>query len=279
MDVRNLTLKPHAGLSALLSALLLVLVVGPASAQVSEQETSRGPLGDRYRIEVSGTLWNPSVAGIVSSEQFGIIGDQIDFQADLGYKQTKFGDFRMVLRPSRKSKFRVQYTPIAYTATTDFKRDIVFNGIKFPVSLPVTSTFEWKVLRIGYEYDFVANDRGFVGMLIEGRYTNFKTELTSAIAEEYTVAKVPLPAIGAVGRVYVIPEVAIDFEVSAFKFPEVDPDYRANYFDWDIHGTFNFTDNVGVQVGWRRMTSYIYIEENTGDIQFQGLWFGAAVRY
>jgi hypothetical protein len=279
MDSRNLTPNRRAGVVAGLAAFLLVLVVAPASAQVSEQETSRLPLGDRYRIEVSGTLWNPSVVGIVSSEQFGIIGDQINFTSDLGYKQTRFGDFRMVLRPSRKSKFRVQYTPIAYTATTDFKRDIVFNGIKFPVSIPVTSTFQWKVLRVGYEYDFVANNRGFVGMLIEGRYTNFKTELSSAIAEEYTVAKVPLPAIGAVGRVYVIPEIAVDFEVSAFKFPEVDPKYRANYFDWDIHGTFNFTDNVGVQVGWRRMTSYIYIEDNTGDIKFQGMWFGAAVRY
>jgi len=279
MDVRIPTTHHRATRVAGLAAFLLVLVAIPGWAQVSEQETSRGPLGDRYRIEVSGTLWNPTVAGVVSSEQFGIAGDSIDFQSDLGYRQTKFGDFRMVLRPSRKSKFRLQYTPIAYTASTDFTRDIVFNGIKFPVSLPVKSTFEWKVLRIGYEYDFVANDRGFVGMLIEGRYTNFKTELESAIASEYTVAKVPLPAIGAVGRVYVIPEVAIDFEVSAFKFPEVDPDYRANYFDWDIHGTFNFTDYVGVQVGWRRMTSYIFIENDTGDIKFQGIWFGAAVRY
>lgn len=279
MDSRNLTTTRFVGRLAIVSAFLLVLIAAPSWAQVSEQETSRGPLGDRYRVEVSGTLWNPTVAGLVSSEQFGIIGDTIDFQSDLGYKQTKFGDFRMVLRPSRKSKFRIQYTPIAYTASADFQRDIVFNGIKFPVSLPVRSTFEWKVLRIGYEYDFVANDRGFVGMLIEGRYTKFKTELTSAIAEEYTVAKVPLPAIGAVGRVYIIPEIAVNFEVSAFKFPEVDPDYRANYFDWDIHGTFNFNDYVGVQVGWRRMTSYIFIENDTGDIKFQGMWFGAAVRY
>ena len=279
MEACDPTINHRASRAAVLAAFILVLVGAPAWAQVSERETSRRPLGDQYRVEVSGTMWNPSVFGVVSSEQFGIIGDQIDFQSDLGYKQTRFGDFRLVLRPSRKSKFRVQYTPIAYTATTDFKREIVFNGIKFPVSIPVTSTFEWKVLRIGYEYDFVVTDRGFIGMLLEGRYTKFKTELTSAIAEEYTVAKVPLPAIGAVGRVYVIPEVAIDFEMSAFKFPEVDSDYRANYFDWDIHGTFNFTDNVGVQVGWRRMTSYIFIEQDTGDIKFQGLWFGAAVRY
>lgn len=279
MRMWNLIPNRPAGRVAGLASLLLALVVAPAWAQVSEQESSRLPLGDRYRVEVSGTLWNPSVAGLVSSEQFGIIGDQIDFTSDLGYKPTKFGDFRAVLRPSRKAKFRFQYTPISYQATTDFKRDIVFNGIRFPVSLPVTSTFEWKVLRVGFEYDFIANNRGFIGMLIEGRYTSFKTELTTAIAEEFTSAKVPMPAIGAVGRIYVIPEIAVDFEVSAFKLPDIDPDYQANYFDWDIHGTFNFNDYVGVQVGWRRMTTYIYIQEDTGDLKFQGLWFGAAVRY
>jgi len=277
MNVRLATFFHRAGLSAGTAA--FVLMAAPAWGQVREQEPSRLPLGEQYRIELSGTLWNPAMSGLISSEQFGIIGSEIDFEKDLGYAQTRFADFRLVLRPSRKSKFRVQYTPISYQASTNFTRDIVFNGIRFPVSIPVDSTFEWKVLRLGYEYDFVYTDRGFVGLLLEGRYTNFTTQLTSALAEEFTSVKVPLPAIGAVGRVYVIPEVAINFEVTAFKFPDVDPKYKANYFDWDISGTVNFTNNVGARVGWRRMTTYIFVEEDTGDLKFQGIWFGAVVRY
>jgi hypothetical protein len=277
MHVNIATAGRRVGLGLIGAALMLAAT--PAGAQVSERESSGRPLGADYRIEVSGTLWNPALSGVISSEQFGIIGDQIDFTSDLGYQQTRFGDMRLVLRPSRKSKFRIQYTPIAYQASTDFKRDIVFNGIKFPVAIPVESTFEWKVLRIGYEYDFVSNDRGFVGVLLEGRYTQFRSEISSIIAEEFSVVKVPLPAIGAVGRVYVIPEVAVDVEVSAFKFPDVDPKYQASYFDWDIRGTFNFTNYVGAQVGWRRMTSFINIEQDTGDLKFQGIYFGAAVRY
>lgn len=277
MNVRLATLFRRTGLWTGTAAFLLMAV--PAWGQVREQEPSRLPLGEQYRIELSGTLWNPAMSGIISSEQFGIIGSEIDFEKDLGYAQTRFADFRLVLRPSRKSKFRVQYTPISYQASTNFTRDIVFNGIKFPVSIPVDSSFEWKVLRLGYEYDFIYTDRGFVGFLLEGRYTNFTTQLTSALAEEFTSVKVPLPAIGAVGRVYVIPEVAINFEVSAFKFPDVDPKYKANYFDWDISGTVNFTNNIGARVGWRRMTTYIFVEEDTGDLKFQGIWFGAVVRY
>jgi hypothetical protein len=82
-----------------------------------------------------------------------------------------------------------------------------------------------------------------------------------------------------VGRVYVLPEVALNFELTGFKLPEIDPDYDANYFDWDIHGTVNLTNNVGLQVGWRRMSTFLAIEKDAGDLKFQGMWFGAALRY
>jgi hypothetical protein len=41
----------------------------------------------------------------------------------------------------------------------------------------------------------------------------------------------------------------------------------------------NLTNNVGVEIGWRRMNTFLHIEEDEGDFKFQGLWFGGAVRY
>src|SRR5262245_22696329 len=89
----------------------------------------------------------------------------------------------------------------------------------------------------------------------------------------------PLPAIGGFGRFYVIPEVAINFELTGFKVPDVDARYSGNYFDWNIHGTFNVNDYVGMQVGWRRMTTFLNIDNDLGDTKFQGIWFGGVVRY
>jgi hypothetical protein len=265
--------------TAALATLVAAAVAAPRTAGAQTEETRLRPLGEDYHVELSGTLWNPTVFGVISSEQFGIIGSQIDFENDLGFQQTRFKDLRIVLRPSEKHRFRMQYTPVTYSASTTFTRNIVFNGIEFPVSLPIESAFEWKVFRMGYEYDFLYEDWGFVGVLLEGRYTQFSAELDSAIATEYTRLTVPLPAFGAVGRFYVVPEVAINFELTGFKFPDVDPEYQANYFDWDIHGTVNFTNNIGFQAGWRRMSTFINIESDTGDMKFQGMWFGAAVRY
>lgn len=278
MRVSTPLLRRCASIAAGVAA-LACLFPATARAQYSAPDFRNGPVGEKYHVELSGTLWTPSLFGVISSEQFGIIGDEIDFENDLGYKRTRFKDMRIVLRPSTKHRFRIQYTPMVYEAETTLNRDVVFNGQLYPVNLPIQSTFSWKVWRVGYEYDFVYTERGFVGVLLEARFTEMTAELRSLISDESTIARGPLPAIGGVGRVYVVPEVAINFELTGFKLPDIDRDYKANYFDWDIHGTFNVNNHVGVQVGWRRMTTFINIENDIGDTKFQGLWFGAAVRY
>jgi hypothetical protein len=280
---RPASFRRHAAAGVLLAA--TVLVPAAAHAQYSAPDLDSRAMGEDYHIEVSGNFWNPTLFGEISSEQFGLIGSKIDFLSDLDYTQTRFRDLRIVLRPTKKAKFRIQYTPIEYTSETSFARTIVFNGIAFPVSVPIESSFGWKIWRLGYEYDFLYTSRGFVGMLLEARYTQMDARLAtnspifSPQIEEFATAKVPLPAIGLVARAYPLREVAINFEVSGLKIPEVDEKYQGRYFEWDINGTVNITNNVGVQLGWRKMTTELVIENDTGDLRFQGLWFGAALRY
>jgi hypothetical protein len=219
------------------------------------------------------------VQGIISSEQFGIPGDDVDFVRDLAFEQQRFGDMRFVLRPGKKHRFRFQYTPISYAAETSLRRPIVFNGQRYDIALPVASEFEWKVWRIGYEFDVFYTSRGFVGILFDVRQTRMTAHLASPILDEFTTASAPLPALGVVGRAYPIRNVAINFEVSGFRLPNIDPDYVGSYYEWDIHGTFNVNENLGLTGGWRRTTTYLGIKNDIGDLKFQGIWFGAAVRY
>jgi hypothetical protein len=278
--------RRSAGRNPWAAALFLTLLLpSGAYAQYGAPDLSSAAIGERYHVEFSGTIWNPTLFGTIASEQFGLVGSQIDFLDDLGYVKTRFKDMRIVLRPSQKSKFRIQYTPLVYEAETTLRRSIVFNGQAFPVSVPIESTFAWKVWRLGYQYDFVYKPRGSVGFLIEARPTQLdarirtNTPLFSPAIEEFANIRLPLPAFGIVGRGYPLPNVAINFEVSGLKVPDFDPKYKADYFDWDIHGTVNLTNNFGIQAGWRKMTTFLMIEEDLGDVRFQGLWFGAAVRY
>jgi hypothetical protein len=268
--------------SAVILALfaLAAALPAPAHAQYHAPSLSSDAIGEKYHVELAGSFWNPQLVGTVKSDQFGQKGDNLDFVTDLGFEQTRFKDLRIVLRPAKKHRFRIQYTPVEYLSETTLHREVIFSGQKFGINLPIKADFGWKVWRFGYEYDFVYKSRGFVGVLVEGRYTEFTASLESPITSEFTSAKAPLPAIGVVGRAYVAKNIALNFEVSGFKKPEkLLPDYQANYYDWDINGMFNLTNNVGVQVGWRRMTTFLDLDGDTGDFKFQGLWFGGAVRF
>lgn len=255
-----------------------LLAVSPALV-AAQTTTSSTPPGENYRVEISGGLWRPAPHGTVASEQFGIAGSQIDFVSDLDFTTINFGDGRLVLRPGRKHKLRVQYTPVSYSTEATLDRDIVFNGILYPVNVPVNSTFDWKVWRFGYEFDFIYTDRGYLGLLLEGRYTQMGASLTSPVSAESTKARAPLPAIGAVARVYPLPILSITAEVSGLKIPEIDEKYEANYADIDVYGTLSVTRNFGVQAGWRRMTTFLKIEDDQGDIKFQGFWLGGTIRF
>jgi len=262
--------------AAPVAALLLPAV---ASAQYHAPDLNPGALGERYHVEVTGTLWSPDPAGQISSTQFSIAGSTIDLVSDLAYTRTRFKDIRAVLRPTKRAKFLIQYTPIDYRAQTSLRRSIVFNGQNYALNLPIQSDFGWKVLRVAYEYDFLYLPRGFLGVILEGRYTQFSASLVSPVNNEYTVEKAPLPALGVSGRVYPIKDLAINFTVTGFQVPHSVKQVQANYYDWDINGTVNVTNNVGLQAGWRRMTTFLDIKQVNGNLKFQGMWMGAVLRY
>ena len=65
-----------------------------------------------------------------------------------------------------------------------------------------------------------------------------------------------------------------------FKLPEsIDEDYRARYYDFDLYGTVNFNNHIGVQAGYRSLTVFYKVETDTGDLKMKGLYFGAVARF
>ena len=112
-------------------------------------------------------------------------------------------EIRLVLRPGTHHKFRFHYLPMAYTGQTTLSTEIIFNGIKFPVSADVATDLRWNTYRIGYEGDFVSRDWGYIGLILEAKYTDARVELNAPlIGREYVQARAPIPAIGLAARVH-----------------------------------------------------------------------------
>lgn len=262
--------------------LALLAGVAPAEAQYAVRGTSDRATGENYRIEIGGYFWNPTPEIAIASESLpGIIGDKIDFIEDLGLEKTRFGQLRVVLRPATKHKLRFEYTPISYEQPEgQLRRDVIWNGLLYSVSLPVATTLDWKAYRFTYEYDIIYRDRGFLGILLETKYTDVRAELVNLFNEEFVQARAPIPAVGVIGRVYVAPNISITGEFSGFKLPEsIDEDYQAKYFDFDLYGTVNFSDNFGAQLGYRSFDVFYRVDNDEGELKLKGPYFGGVVRF
>lgn len=271
-----MNLRSGVAISVCLGVLLLAV---PASAQY--QGLSEPATGETYRVEIAGALFNPSPTLLITSEGLGIPGDQIDFVREFELEDKTFKQLRIVLRPGKKHKFRYEFVPIRYENETTISRSFVFNGQRFNVSLPVLAELKWNAMRFSYEWDFVYTDYGYVGLVLDLKYTDVEAALTnSLIGREFARAQAPIPAIGGTGRVYVVPNVSITGEFTMFRLPEgIDEDYRARYYDFDLYGTVNFTDHFGVQVGYRSLSVFYEIESDAGDLKMKGLYFGGALRF
>jgi len=199
-------------------------VAAPAAAQYQPRSLNDPATGENYHIEAGADFWFPSADMTIESEQLGIPGSQINLKDDLGLTDQRFRALQVQLRPARKHKLRFEYLPMEYTQTATLRTDLVFNGIRYRLGLPVNSTLDWKTYEFGYEYDFIVRNWGFVGFDLEAKYTE-------------------------------------------------------HYVDFDLYGTVNFTNNVGVKGGYRSRDVGYLIKTDSGSLTLKGIYFGAVVRY
>ena len=258
---------------------LLCLSAAPARAQLQPRSLSDPATGERYRIEASGAFWNPTPDIIVRSQSLGIPGDEVNGVTDLGIVKQRVNEFRLVLRPGLKHKFRLDRIPVHYEATAVVPRTFIFNGQAFTIGLPVQTNFDWTTTRIAYEYDFVYKDRGFAGVILDAKATDVQVELTAPfVGVEFVRARAPIPSLGGIGRVYVVPNISVTFELNGIRIPEF-KDYRFKYVDFDLYGTVNFNNYVGAQLGYRSLDVFYKVKEDEGTLTLKGLYFGGVVRY
>ncbi|MGE3844739.1 MAG: hypothetical protein AB7I50_24505 [Vicinamibacterales bacterium] len=259
---------------------LAVLLPSSASAQFTPQG-SEPAWGESFVVEFGAFYWNPTPELVVRTETLNILGSAIDLVDDLGVERKRLPDLRFVLRPARKHKFRVAYSPIEYTTESVLRRSIVFNGTTYQVGIPVNSVFEWKTWRFGYEYDFVARERGYVGVIADVKYTQVEMAIASPLRAETVKATAPIPSIGGTFRVYPVPMVALTGEVTGVRLPGslTDGDETADYLDWDLYATVNFGRHVGAQVGYRTLDVSFRYDEEFGDMKMKGPYFGGVVRF
>src|ERR1700730_17607117 len=129
----------------------LLLAPSVARAQYGATPFHDPATGETYHIEGGLMIWNPAPDLTIASESLQIPGTEINAAQDLGVQQKRLLELRLVVRPARKDKFRVNFLPMHYTAQSTLHREFIFNGIRYGVNLPVTTDLTWNTWLLGYE--------------------------------------------------------------------------------------------------------------------------------
>lgn len=260
-----------------------VLIAFASAAPAHAQFNAPLPpaVGEDYRVEIGAAFWKPSPQLFITSNDLGQIGSEVDFVNEFGIEDKRFTELRITLKPSPKHKLRFQYLPIQYEAEAVIERQIVFAGRTFIVGAPATTDVEWKQWRFGYEWDFVSNSYGFVGLLAELKHNKVGAEIDAgAFGVAVADATAPVPGLGIIGRGYLSKNVSVTAEFSGFKVPDsITEEFDAELWDFDIYGTVNFGRNAGVQGGYRRLTVEYLADEDAGRLKMSGIYFGGVVRF
>src|SRR5215467_9002621 len=119
-------------ITAALAGVLVLFLAAPARAQYQPRQVDAPASGEDFHIEGGINFWVPSaditVASSGSGALAGLIGTTIDAKTDLGFVDHQMREFSIVARPAPAHKFRFQYLPIDYEASSTLKRTIAFKG-------------------------------------------------------------------------------------------------------------------------------------------------------
>jgi hypothetical protein len=179
-----------------------------------------------FRFEITANYWPLNPTGTVLTPT-----DQVDLQSDLGIKGRKSEALlKVVFKPARKHRLNFEAVPYRFNGANAITRTFTFGGVTFPPHLdPSTSLVVVPIdlLQVrsqididyyfgSYQYDFVSNTRGHVGIIAGVAYFHAKgvlqtppivTQLHSLVISPTATEErsVPLPLIGGEFRYFLPP--------------------------------------------------------------------------
>ena len=260
-----------------LAVCALALVAAPANAQFRPRPVASTSPAESYHVELGAGFWSTDADMQITG---GGGGSSIDLKKDLGLQDKKFGEFQLVIKPALKHKIRVQLVPINYTQTGTPQSAIVYNGTPYPAGTSVSSTLDWKAWRFGYEYDFVSNYRGFMGMIVDVKYTDVSATLSAAGRNGASSTQAPIPALGGIARIYLASNLSLTGELTGFKFPGGwIKSTSGHYADMDVYAMLNFVDSLGVRAGYRKFDVEYTKTDDTGAFKLSGPYLGVSLRF
>jgi hypothetical protein len=270
----------------LATILFTVTIAARAEAQFNVPDPATA---ENFHVELGLMFWPPDPGIEIQTGGLAALGvARVDFVREFQLLDDRFSEFRAVIKAGRKHKIRIAHVAFNYNQQTTLQRTILFGGATFPVTVPVTADLNWDLWRFGYEWDFVAADRGLVGFITELKQNHLTADLSATgFGTEASDVTAPIITLGGIVRVYPHRTFSLTAEYTGFKVfgwvrtltDRIAEDLEASMHDFDLYGTVNFGSHVGAQIGYRRVTADYAVDDDEGDLKMTGPYFGGVVRF
>ncbi len=282
--MRNASARLYSACGAA-AALLLTLAI-PAQAQYKPRPVSDPATGETFHIEAGASFWIPSSTIVVESAGSGALtgigGTEIDTKRDLGFVDKRFPEFDLVIRPAPAHKIRLQYVPIS------FKPVVSSRAISCSTVSVTASAFRlirrWTGKRSGSGTSSTSCERtaGLPVLSLKASTPTFKSSWRARASGSPNTLKPahPFPRSAesdafTSSRIFRSPASS-----PPSSFPTASTTARhAHYYDLDIYGTVNLTNNIGFKGGYRSLNLGYVIKQDTGALEMKGIYFGVVARY
>lgn len=219
-------------------------------------------------------------------------GTPADFINAFGLRRNTSAQFGLTARAFHNHRIRVAALPIVYrgsiqnTTRVDFGPHgaIGLNGVQ------VDSEVTWKSTRIGYEWDAMARNSGFVGVSVDFNHSGLSANAHApgfrGIQEVAFARTLNIPTVGVAGERRFSRYLSAGGNVAAFRLDR----WRSETFrSIDVFATANIVRWIGARIGYRSLAldyeitsgsqdgSMVYRE--SGDVCTRAPYVGAVVRF
>ena len=152
-----------------------------------------------FEIGARGYYWFPTLDGTVKVDEASIIGDTIDFDKDLGIEDENYPSVEVFVGGGNHH-LSFTYTDIDYSGRKTLTREINFRGQIYHVSDTVTSSIQYKMMDLLYQYDFLNLENVLGGVSLGGvfqvKYLDGKVGLKTTVIDEEEDFTLPIPMLG-----------------------------------------------------------------------------------
>ncbi len=252
-------------------------------------------LGAEYRVELQVGAWvsMPSTVLFSDTETLSstvngtttttlVNGTNIDFKSAFGLKNKVFPEGHLTIRLAPKHKLRGEYIPLKYTQTVaSLGADFKFNGQTYLAGQTVESSMKWNEWNVGYEFDPLVVDRGYVGGIVAASSLNVSAATANTAQSGTASVNILMPGLGATARYYVSGNLSVTGDFLFFYLPGSATSTHGHILQGGGYITYNINKHVGAQVGFRVFdTAHTWGSPlNTGAMTIPGPFVGGTAHF